>query len=139
MSGNWWHPEPRVYYHIYQIEPVYERIPYFAPGTPDGERVSIRYTESLAEIAFELGRKAIYVLVKVHEFDLQGHVALSHEAILTSWNEPVYEPGTDYPQVPLQDLQYDIVSQPDDIEEDIGTLLESLIDWDALTIPLAVA
>jgi len=139
MSGSWWHPDHRVYYHIYQLEPVYERIPYLAPGTPDGEQVSIRYTESLAEIAFELGRKAIYVLVKVHEFDLQGHVALRHEAILTSWNEPVYEPGTDYPQVPLQDLRYELLSPPDEIEDDVDQLLESLIDWDGFVLPVSTA
>jgi len=139
MSGDWWHPDPRVYYHIYQLEPVYERIPYLAPGTPDGEREAIKHTELLAELAFHMGRKVMYVLVSVSEFDLHGHVALRHEAVLTSWNDPMPEPGSAYPQVPLQDLQYEIMSQPDDIEEDIGTLLESLIDWDALTIPLAVA
>jgi len=139
MSGQWWHPEPRVYYHIYQLEPVYERLQYFASGTPEGERVAIEHTEWLARVAFGLQRKAVYALVKVSEFDLQGHLAFRHEAILTSWNEPVPEPGIDYPQVPLQDLRYDVMSQPDEIEEGIDALLESLIDWDALTIPLSTA
>ncbi len=136
MSGSWWHPVPRVYYHIYQIEPVYERLPYTATGTPEGERAAIEHTEWLAKVAFGLGRKALYVLVKVFEFDVNGHIALSHEAVLASWNEPVCEPGIDYPQVPLQDLQYDIASQPDEIEDDIGALLESLVDWDGFTLPL---
>jgi len=125
-----------VYYHIYQLDPVYERLPYRAPGTPEGERVAIEHTEWLAKVAFGLGRKALYVLVKVFEFDVHGHIALRHEPVLASWNEPVYEPGIDYTQVPLQDLQYDIASQPDDIEDDIGALLESLVDWDGFTLPV---
>lgn len=106
------------------------RIPYFAPGTPDGERMAIRYTESLAEVGFVMRRKVIYELVKVSEFDIQGRVAYRHETVLTSWNEPVPEPAPDYPQVPLSELRYTLESKPDDIEEDIDTLLESLIDWD---------
>jgi hypothetical protein len=82
-----------------------------------------------------LGRKAVYVLVKVSEFDVQGHVAYRHEAVLTSWNEPVLEPGIDYPQVPLQDLRYELLSPPDEIEDDIDTLLESLVDWDGVGLP----
>jgi hypothetical protein len=139
MSGSWWHPVPRVYYHIYQLEPAYERLPYRAPGTPEGERVAIEHTEWLAKVAFGLGRKALYVLVKVYEFDVQGHIALRHEAVLTSWNEPVYEPGIDYPQVPLQDLRYELMSPPDEIEDDIDKLLESLVDWDGFTLPVSTA
>jgi hypothetical protein len=141
--SKWWHPGPRVYYHIYQLEPAYERLPYTAAGTPEGERVAIEHTEWLAKVAFGLGRKAVYVLVKVHEFDVQGHIALRHEAILTSWNEPVnepvYESGTDYPQVPLQDLRYELLSPPDEIEDDIDQLLESLIDWDGFALPASTA
>ena len=133
----WWHPEPRVYFNIYQLEPVYERIPYFAPGTPNGELMAIRYTESLAEVGFAMRRKVIYVLVKVSEFDVQGHVAYRHEAVLTSWNEPF--PEVEYPQVPLSELRYTLESQPDDIEEDIDTLLESLIDWDGFKPNVATA
>ncbi len=133
----WWHPEPRVYFNIYQLEPVYERIPYFAPGTPNGELMAIRYTESLAEVGFAMRRKVIYVLVKVSEFDVQGHVAYRHEAVLTSWNEPV--PEVEYPQVPLSELRYTLESQPDDIEEDIDTLLESLVDWDGFKSNVATA
>jgi hypothetical protein len=139
MSGIWWHPEPRVYYHIYQLEPVYERLQYTAPGTPEGERVAIEHTEWLAKAAFSLRRKAVYVLVKVSEFDLQGHLAFRHEAMLTSWNEPVPEPGIDYPQVPLQDLRYELLSQPDEIEDDIDKLLETMIDWDGFVSPIAAA
>jgi hypothetical protein len=139
MSSHWWHPEPRVYYHIYQLEPTYERLPYSAAGTPEGERVAIEHTEWLAKVAFGLGRKAVYVLVKVSEFDIQGHSAYRHEAILTSWNEPVPDSGTDYPRVPLQDLRYEPMSPPDEIEDDIDQLLESLIDWDGFTLPVSTA
>jgi hypothetical protein len=59
--------------------------------------------------------------------------------VLTSWNEPVPNPSTDYPQVPLQDLRYELMSPPDDIEDDIDQLLESLIDWDGFTIPVSTA
>jgi len=135
--SHWWHPVPRVYFNIYQLEPAYERLPYHAPGTPEGERVAIEHTEWLAKVAFGLRRKAVYVLVKVSEFDVQGNVAYRHEAVLASWNEPVLEPGADYPQVPLQDLRYELLSPPDEIEDDIDTLLESLIDWDGFTIPVA--
>jgi hypothetical protein len=137
--SNWWRPDPKVYYNIYQLEPAYERLPYTAAGTPEGERVAIEHTEWLAKVAFGLGRKATYVLVKVTEFDVQGHSAYRHEAVLTSWNEPVYEPGTDYLQVPLQDLRYELMSQPDEIEDDIDKLLESMIDWDGFTLPVSTA
>jgi len=140
MSGDWWwHPESRVYYHIYQLEPVYERLPYTAAGTPEGEQVAIEHTEWLAKVAFGLGRKAVYVLVKVTEFDIRGQSAYRHEPVLTSWNEPVLQPGTDYPQVPLQDLRYEQMSQPDEIEDDIDKLLESIIDWDGFTCPVSTA
>ena len=139
MSYVLWRPEPRVYFNIYQIDPVYERIPYFAPGTQDGERLAVRYTESLAEVAFAFYRKAAYVLVKVSEFDVNGHVAYRHEAILTSWSEPVPEPAPDYPQVPLDELRHTLESQPDDTEDDIDTLLESLVDWDGFKPNVATA
>ena len=128
-----------MYFHIYQLEPVYERLPYSAAGTPEGERVAIEHTEWLAKVAFGLGRKAVYVLVKVSEFNVQGHSAYRHEAVLTSWNEPVYEPGTDYPQVPLQDLRYELLSPPDEIEDDIDKLLETMIDWEGFVLPASTA
>jgi hypothetical protein len=101
--------------------------------------VAIEHTEWLAKVAFGLGRKAVYVLVKVSEFDVQGHTAYRLEAVPTSWNEPVYEPGTDYPQVPLRDLRYELMSPPDEIEDDIDQLLESMIDWDGFTLPVSTA
>jgi hypothetical protein len=143
IMGSWWRPDPRVYYHIYQLEPVYEQVPYLSPGTPEGEQTAIRHTEWLAEVAFALRRKAIYVLVKVSEFDVNGHAAYRHEAVLTSWNEhgpevpPDPVPVPNYPHVPLDELRYNLMSPPDEIEDDIDKLLETMIDWEGFTCIVA--
>jgi hypothetical protein len=142
MSKSWWRPEPRVCYHIYQLEPVYEQVPYCAPGTPEGEQTAVKHTEWLADVAFAMRRKAIYVLVKVSEFDMGGQTAYRHDAVMTSWNEHGPEvasepvPVSNYPQVPIDELRNNILmSPPDEIEDDVDKLLASMIDWDGLTLP----
>jgi hypothetical protein len=46
-------------------------------------------------------------------------------------------PVPNYPHVPLDELRYNLMSPPDEIEDDIDKLLETMIDWEGFTCIVA--
>ena len=145
--NDWWHPPPKVYYHIIMLEPEHSRVPFSAPGSPEGERVAHEYMMSLCAAALTLGVKAIYTLVRITEFDIgpttgqvvhhlvRDNVALRQECVCTGWcvPPPPGELSTHVIEADLSKLFQSVCDDLDDNDANVDTLLESLINWDGVT------
>ena len=147
-THDWWHPPPKVYYHIIMLEPEHSRVPFSAPGSPEGERVAHEYMMSLCAAALTLGVKAVYTLVRITEFDIgpttgqvvhhlvRDNVALRQECVCTGWSMP--PPPEELPtpaiEADLSKLFQSACDGLDDNDANVDTLLESLINWDGVTV-----
>ena len=146
-TNDWWHPPPKVYYHIIMLEPEHSRVPFSSPGTPEGERMAHEYMMSLCAAAFTIGVKAVYTLVRITEFDIgpttgqvvhhlvRDNVAVRQECVCTGWCVP---PPPEVPLTPVIEADLSKLFQSacdglDDNDANVDALLDSLINWDGVT------
>ena len=105
------------------------------------------YMMSLCAAALTLGVKAIYTLVRITEFDIgptsgqvvhhlvRDNVALRQECVCTGWSVPQPEElSTSVIEADLSKLFQTACDDLDDTDANVDTLLDSLINWDGVTV-----